>query len=183
LSRLTVSRKALLDRAGTDQSFRQLVHDLLAFSARLQEVRNGLARQIGLGGAAYSILISIAHLEECQPSVGVACIAEHLHLSGAFVTIEVGKLVAQGLVTKQTHLSDRRRVMLSVTPAGHERLDALAPFQTEVNDTLFESLDRESFATLRKLIPQLVAGTDRSLALLQFMAGSEPAAAGQRKGG
>jgi DNA-binding MarR family transcriptional regulator len=182
LSRLTVSRKVLLDPGGSDQEFRQLVHDLLAFAGRIQEVRNGLARQIGLGGAAYSILISIAHLQQREASVGVACIAEHLHLSGAFVTIEVGKLVTQGLVTKETHLLDRRRVVLAVTPAGHALLDELTPFQTEVNDTLFEGLDGEAYATLREVVPQLVNGGERALALLQFMSSAEPARIARRSG-
>ena len=178
MSSLTVSRKALLDPAGSDGGFRQLVHDLLAFSARLQDVRNGLARSIGLGGAAYSILISIAHLNESRATVGVAEIADHLHLSGAFVTIEVGKLVAQGLVTKTAHEQDRRRVVLAVTPRGRQRLDELAPLQTVVNDTLFEGLDEASGTMLRAVMPQLVAGGDRALAYLQFAQSNDSARAG-----
>src|SRR6185312_15234 len=86
---LTVSRPDLLE-AGDDGLFRQFVHDSLAFSARLQSVRSRFADVVGVSAAGYSILTTIRHLHG-EVGVSVSQVAAHLHLSGAFVTIEVGK--------------------------------------------------------------------------------------------
>lgn len=44
-----------------------------------------------------------------------------MHLSGAFVTIEVNKLVFAGLVDKQRHTDDRRRVVLRTSEGRASR--------------------------------------------------------------
>src|ERR1043166_1533407 len=91
---LTVSRPELLDR-GSDAEFRKFVHGLLAFASRLETVRAGFARLVGLTPIQYTILISVAHLEAAG-DVSVNMLADHLQLSGAFITIETGKLLRQG---------------------------------------------------------------------------------------
>ena len=96
---LTVSRPELL-MDGSDAQFRQLVHRLLAYASSLEAIRAGLGEMIGLSGVQYTILICIAHLEEGR-GVGVKAIADHLSYTGAFVTIETGKLAALGLVEKR----------------------------------------------------------------------------------
>lgn len=117
---LTVSRSELLVE-GSDRSFRQLVHDTLAFAVRIQEVRSRLGSLIGLSDTQYTLLISIAHLQG-DGGVGVNRAAEQLHLSGVLVTIEVKMLVAAELVKKRTNPGDRRRVLLTATQKGVDLL-------------------------------------------------------------
>lgn len=164
---LTVSRKALLSD-GNDLRFRALVHNLLAFSARLQDVRAEFGRCIGLSGIQYTILVSVAHLQG-DLGTGVKRIADHLSLSGAFVTMETGKLVDAGLVAKRTNPRDRRRVALTVTKKGWDLLSELAPIQRPVNDALFASLDRKSFEQLLGISAELVQGADEALALIDYL--------------
>src|ERR1700761_6588613 len=90
-----VSRPELLV-GNSDHAFRQFVHDTLAFSARLQQVRSQLGQVIGLSGTQYTVLIAIAHLQGEDEKVGVNLVADHLHFSGAFITIEMNKLVVAG---------------------------------------------------------------------------------------
>lgn len=165
---LTVSRPELLD-GDSDALFRQVVHDSLGFAVRLQEIRNRLGEVIGLSGPAYSILIAIEHLAE-SGEVGVSRVSDHLHLSGAFVTIEITKLVKAGLVTKTQDPEDGRRVILRATAKAHALLAELAETQRPVNDTIFAGLDARQFRQYAEIIASLVAGTEESLALLRFMA-------------
>ena len=167
---LTVSRPALLGPDG-DGAFRQLVHDLLAFSARLETVRSSFAARIGLSGIQYTILISIAHLQGTR-GVGIKAVADHLSLSGAFVTTETRKLITLDLVRKQTNPEDRRRGLLRVTGKGRQLLAELAPLQREVNDVLFASLDRADFHTLGRLARALVADSRRAVALAAYLTGA-----------
>jgi DNA-binding MarR family transcriptional regulator len=164
---LTVSLADLI-AGGSDNAFRTLVHGLLAFGARLEAVRSGFGALIGLSGIQYTILISIRHLE-IDSDVSVTRIARHLHLSGAFVTVETGKLIKLGLLTKQTDPKDRRRVCLRVTRKGFDLLDSLAPTQRRVNDVLFEPVDSEQFPALRSLVDRMVKSGDRAVALLDYL--------------
>jgi DNA-binding MarR family transcriptional regulator len=165
---LTTSRPELqID--GSDEGFRAFVHGMLAFAARLEAVRSGFAGIIGLKGIQYTILISVNHLEQ-RGEVSVSTIAEHLHVSGAFVTIETGKLMKLGLLTKRPDAKDRRRVCLSVTPKGCDLLKDLVPTQVHVNDVLFEFLDVPQFRQFRGMVDRMTACGDRAVALLDYLA-------------
>jgi DNA-binding MarR family transcriptional regulator len=164
---LTVSRPELLAN-GSDGQFRALVHGMLAFAARLEGVRNGFAALLGLTGIQYTILISISHLDT-DGDVTVGAVAGHLHLSGAFVTSETGKLLRLGLITKVQDLNDRRRVCLGVTSRGRELLSNLTPVQVQVNDVLFDFLSAEQFRSLGHQIDRIVACGDRAISLLDYL--------------
>jgi len=164
---LTVSRPELLANS-SDRQFRAFVHGMLAFAARLEGVRNGFAALIGLTGVQYTILISISHLH-IDGEVTVGAVAGHLHLSGAFVTSETGKLLRLGLITKVQDLNDRRRVCLGVTSLGRELLANLTPVQVPVNDVLFEFLSGPQFRALGPVIDRIVACGDRALSLLHYL--------------
>ena len=169
---LTVGRPELLEN-GSDAAFRSLVHDSLAFAARLQAVRDGYARIVGVTGPQYTILISIAHIGRNGP-VSVTTVADHLRLSGSFVTNEIGKLVAAGLVAKTQDPADRRRVILEITEAGRRRFDRLADVQPRVNDVHFGGLSETDFADLRRIMAGLVASTDQALSLLAHLSATVP---------
>jgi DNA-binding MarR family transcriptional regulator len=162
---LTVSRPELL-AGGSDQSFRQFVHDMLAFAARIQEVRSRLGQVIGLAGQKYTVLIAIAHLQDQDGGVGINEIAQHLHLSGAFVTIETNSLIKAGLVVKRTNPQDRRRVLLTITPKAARLLERLTTVQAPVNDALFRRLSEDDFTSLRQTVSQLVETGNDALQLL-----------------
>ena len=170
----TTSREALLVD-GSDAEFRKLVHGLLALSTRHEALRDGHGAHIGLAGPAYTILISVRHLSgqregEGQGPVTVSGVAEHLKVSGAFITAETNKLEAKGLVDKTRDPEDGRRVLLSVTEAGQALLAALAPVQTILNDVEFGPLTRAEFRTMLRVIERLIPAADRALEIQAAMA-------------
>ena len=167
----TVSKPELMP-GGSDARFRGFIHDFLAFSARVDQCRAGFGARLGISGIAYTTLISIAHLQGDE-GVGVSAIAEHLHLSGAFVTIEVSKLVKADLVRKRTNTSDRRRVLLTVTAKGRKLLDGLVAVQAPVNDALFDCLTADEFQRLASMMARLVPCGDKAMSLLEFVATSD----------
>lgn len=177
---LTVSRQELLIR-GSDLPFRQFVHDTLAFAARIQSVRNALGSVIGLSGTQYTILIAIAR-EQHKTGVGINHVAEQLHFSPAFVTIEVNKLVAKRLIVKKENAEDRRRVILTTTPKAEELLRNLTVVQRPVNDLLFEQLDAEDFERLRLKMSQMVDSADRALRLFEFLSQKDRAPSQPKSG-
>jgi len=165
--RQTVSKSQLLVD-GSDTAFRSFIHDFLAFSALIGDIRSGFGGYLGLTGIAYTTLISINYLQG-RTGVGVNAIAEHLHLSGAFITTEVAKLVRTGLVHKSVNAKDKRRVLLTVTQAGRKVLSDLAVLQAPVNDALFDCLSAAEFGQLRNLLSRLVPCGTRALSLQSYL--------------
>jgi DNA-binding MarR family transcriptional regulator len=165
---VTISRPELIED-GDDAPFRQMIHDALGFSTRLLEIRNRLGEVIGLSGPAFSILIAIEHLSK-DADVGISQVSEHLHQSGAFVTLEVAKLVKAGLVDKFANPEDGRRVIVKVTDKARALLAELAETQRPVNDAIFAGLDAEQFRAFAAIAARLVSGTEESLALLRYKA-------------
>jgi DNA-binding MarR family transcriptional regulator len=86
------------------------------------------------------------------------------------MAIEVNRLVREGLVVKRVNPLDRRRVVLTIAPAGRKLLDNLTAIQRPVNDTLFDCLSADEFRILRALTARLVDSGDRALRLIDYLA-------------
>jgi len=168
----TIGRPELLID-GSDDAFRELVHDLFALGTRHERIRSGHAARIGLSSAGYTVLIAVAHLAT-NGSVLTKDIAEHLHVTNAFVTMETTKLVQSGLLTKLRSAHDSRVVEISLTEQGRDLLDRLAPTQRRVNDQQFAELTAEEFGELRRLVRLLIENSDRAVALQTYLAATEP---------
>jgi DNA-binding MarR family transcriptional regulator len=168
---LTTSRPELLV-GGRDREFRHLIHALFGFAAHHERIRAGHAKVIGLAGIEYTVLISIAHLSQDR-DVNVTPVADHLYLSGAFITAVTGKLMRLGLITKKTDVDDRRRVTLTVSAQGRAALEKLAPIQRKVNDAEFGSLSREEFQLLTGIVDRLIESGARAVALQNYLLSGE----------
>jgi DNA-binding MarR family transcriptional regulator len=164
---LTTTRPELLVE-GRDRDFRHLVHSLFGFAAHHEHIRAGHGKMIGVPGIAYTVLISIAHLSQ-DGDVNVKTVADHLYLSGAFITAVTGRLLERGLIEKKTDAGDRRRVTLTVSAKGRAALERLAPIQRQINDVEFGALTREEFTLLGGILDRLIAGAERAVALQRYL--------------
>ena len=176
---VTVAKPELL-KNGSDREFRQFIHDLLAFVVRMNEVRAGYGALMGLSGSGFAMLVSIAH-QQGDEGVGINLVAKHLHLSSSFVTIEVGKLISAGLVKKRVNVSDRRRVLLTLTPRARHRMAKLTIVQAPVNAALFDALTVNDFKRLGEMMTKLVPCGDRALALMDHLTNTTPKLSKTRK--
>lgn len=160
---LSVSRAVLLQR-GSDEEFRRLIDDLFSLAARFQDIREGFGALVALSGPQYSILMTVARLQAID-GVAVNRLADRLHVSGAFVTAETGKLARRGLIAKRTNPQDRRGVLITLTPAGRQLVDQLGPTVSAVNDVIFRDLDRTQFVLLQGIVGRMVEALGEAQAL------------------
>jgi DNA-binding MarR family transcriptional regulator len=160
----SVSRTALLDQ-GSDYRFRQLVQDILAVCARVQAIREEFGRTAGLTGPQYSLIVAIAHLAESEAGTTVNQLANHLHVSGTYVTAEANKLEAAGLLLRAPNPKDKRSVLLKLTRSGLELLDQMIPVIRRINDEIFRDLARADFELLVRLMAGLAESAADALAL------------------
>lgn len=173
----TISRRSMLID-GSDEAFRELIHNLMAYTHHLSACRDGFGAIIGLTGVQYEIFMIVRRFGDTlnaktaagRPGgISVGEVAARLHRSGAFTTIEAAKLVERGVLKKCTDPTDRRKVLLAPTPAGEVLARTLAPFQQQINNVLFEHFDKRRFATLSALARDLVVSGDRGVALSAFL--------------
>ncbi len=167
----TVSSRALTD-GDSDARFRQMVYDLFTVSSRMENVRDALAKSLGVTGPQYSILMAIARLEGAE-GVPVNLVADRLHVTGPFVTVETGKLARRGLVEKRRNPGDGRGVLLRLSTEGERRLTALSPVVCAVNDRFFGALDRTEFRNLAGIAAALVRDSDAAVAIAREAAAGE----------
>lgn len=162
----TITREELLID-GNDRLLRRLLYDVTALATRIEQMRTEFAKRLGVTKPQYNILL---HVAQHQGELGrtVAQVAEALHVSGAHVTKEVGRLVEMDLLSKSANPDDGRSVLVKITPTCAEAIHALAPVLRNVNDSLFGSLDRESFATLSEGIHATLNDAEATLRKLPF---------------
>jgi DNA-binding MarR family transcriptional regulator len=164
---LTTSRPELLQE-GRDRQFRHLVHALFGFAAHHERIRSGHGKAIGLAGIEYTVLISIAHLA-VDGDVNVKTVADHLYLSGAFITAVTQRLLKLGMIHKKIDAADRRRVTLTISNKGRAALERLAPIQRQVNDLEFGCLSHEEFALLTGIVDRLIDSGAKAVALQTYL--------------
>ena len=161
---LSVSRPELLDDSPNglaDDRFREAIYTLFMTANGFQSVREAFGREIGASGSQYFILMAIAR-GHARGGIGIRSIADHLGVAASHVTVEVGKLIAKGLIAKRPNPQDRRRVLITLTPAGKAALDRLAPLRQRINDILFDGFSREEFGQLHGFLHRFARTTARA---------------------
>jgi DNA-binding MarR family transcriptional regulator len=164
---LTVSRPDLLVD-GSDAKLRNVIHRLHSHGQVMEKLAGGFGRLYGVSGVQHQIMTAVQRLQGTE-GVAVVDVAEYIRRSGAFVTIESGKLVASDLLEKMSDATDGRRVLLRLTREGHKRLADLAPVQRRINDMLFASLDRDRFLQLAMLLEDLLPNAEHAADMLELI--------------
>ena len=162
---LTTTRAALLVD-GSDRVFREVLRDLMTMAGQLQELRAGLARQLGVSEPEYRVFLAVAQLQAAK-GVSISAVARHLGVSGAFVTMIVQRLVRAGKVQKTPSRVDRRGVLLTLTARGRAAITAFARYPQMLNDELFGDIDDKEFRLLADVVRRVVAGGERAILLRQ----------------
>lgn len=155
---LSTSLKGLL-KEGSDKEFLQLIYNLLSLSNVMVRNREHFAAYIGVTDQQYVIMTILYE----TPGATVSHIANQIHVSSQFITLETGKLVKKGLIDKRPHEVDRRSVSLTLTQRGQTLLREVWPLRRRTNDLTFQSLTKERAAILDEIIGTLVMGAKIAL--------------------
>jgi DNA-binding MarR family transcriptional regulator len=165
----TVSKPELVDENGTsDLVFRQFLYDFSALGSYLESARAYLAAHLGVPSPQYNIVMIIAQYQG-KTGVSVSDVAQHLHVSTAFITGEIRKLERGGLVEKRPNPNDGRSILLRLTRSGEERVQQIAPQRLFVNDHLFRGLSGEDFRHLTRITGSMIDDFAQTVEMLQAM--------------
>ena len=82
----------------------------------LQRVSNRMAREFGMTGPQRLVIRCIGQ----YPGLPASQLATILHLDRGTISVALNRLKQRGLIERRVDPSDRRRVTLDLTAAGHE---------------------------------------------------------------
>lgn len=161
---LSVSHEAMLVD-GEDERFRHVLFLSRLFADRLALFLDVVAREIGLTGNQYVILLGIAHAQRGGGAT-VRDIARYALMASTHVTTQAGALIRKGLVVKKPHGQDRRSVLLLLTKQGEQAMDTIAALRRQFNDAFFEDVSRTSLLGAEKFLKKVTANSEAALPLL-----------------
>jgi len=150
----TVSKPELLE-GNSDRKFRQFLYDFSVLAGHLEFAREYLASQLGLSAPQYNIVMIIAQYQG-EEGMSVSDVAQHLHVTTAFITSEVGKLEQARVVEKRQNPNDGRGVLLRLTAVGEARVLEIGSRRLLINDHLFRGLSGEDFRQLAQTVASLI---------------------------
>src|SRR5580692_8453015 len=135
---LTTTLKSFV-KGGSDREFRRLIYSLVALGNQMALHRKTYASHIGVSEAQAVMLRMIA---ESQGAT-VGQLAQQLHVTSQFVTIEIGDLVKKGIIEKRPNEADRRSMLLRLTDKGESLVRELSTIMRIGNDIHFRSLTED----------------------------------------
>jgi DNA-binding MarR family transcriptional regulator len=138
-----------------DTRLREFVADFYAAMSMMRILRQEIASTLLLTSAEYSVLLAVWYLER-KKEITVRAIADHLHVAAAYVTSEVSRLVAKGLLTKTRDKVDRRAVGIGLTSAARDLLARLERILGEINRPLFSSLSFRDLASVHRFLRAII---------------------------
>jgi len=157
-----------------DTRLREFVADFYAAMSMMRILRQEIASTLLLTSAEYSVLLAVWYLER-KKEITVRAIADHLHVAAAYVTSEVSRLVAKGLLTKTRDKVDRRAVGIGLTRAARDLLARLERILGEINRPLFSSLSFRDLASVHRFLRAIIEnGSDAIRAAQGFESSFRP---------
>jgi DNA-binding MarR family transcriptional regulator len=116
----------------------------------------------GLSGPNFSVLVTLARLNE-PGGVSQRRLMDELGLTSGTVSVRIDRLVEQGLVDRQADPDDKRNTRITLTDAGRQLFEQVAPAHLANERRLLMSLSDAEQELLATLLGKLLVEYEGSL--------------------
>ncbi|MEV7023742.1 MarR family transcriptional regulator [Kitasatospora sp. NPDC093558] len=132
-----------------------LIGRLRRYNLRVDSALREYFAQHGLDTSEFDVLATLRRAGEPYELNARGLLKSAMVTSGA-ITNRVDRLSAKGLVERRPCESDRRAVLVRLTPEGKDLVDALLPGHVRNERRLLAALDRDEQAQLDALLKKLL---------------------------
>lgn len=136
---------------------------------RLTRVSQGLATEIqrvfaehDLRTGEFDVLATLVRSGSGPRGLTAGELTEGAMVTSGAITNRLDRLVAKGLITRETDPANRRSVRVALTPAGRQRADEALAAHLENEERLLEALDVEQRERLDGLLAVLLAAQEKT---------------------
>jgi len=140
----------------SDELYRQ---EMISLEEAFRKLKKQIAAEWNkesIGGLGITQARILIHLSENGP-LKVSALAEILHVTSGAVTGLSDSLIEFGLIRRELGENDRRVVMLEITPAGQQHVQAIHEKRLEIMDRLVVNLDKADVKELTRILQKMVA--------------------------
>jgi DNA-binding MarR family transcriptional regulator len=126
----------------------------------------------GLGAATFGVLVTLARLDHEAGGISQRRLMDELRLTSGTISVRMDRLVAEGLVLREPDPEDRRNVRITLTDAGRELFERVAPAHLANERRLLAPLTAEEETQLAGLLRKLLlefegtSAAERTLGLM-----------------
>lgn len=165
-----------------DMSKFELFRKLKTVSHLLSHLAGEYRKDVKLSQARMRLLIWLAVSDRMGNTWGLqpSELSRFLGVSRNTVSALLNGLEEQGLIERHLHPTDRRQLLIRITPGGHDLVCVRAPEFGAFVASLFETLSPEERATLLTLLDKLFEGLlERAAAMGLYVPDTEPGISAQ----
>ena len=132
---------------------RQFVWDIASINVHLEEIRQFWARELGISGPQWMILMAIDDLDGGK-GVAVKDVSAMLHVDPSFVTTQSKMLEKNGFMRRVPSSEDARVVLMSLSDKARKQIATLTSRREGLSQFVFAEFDDHA---LRDMTDQLAA--------------------------
>jgi DNA-binding MarR family transcriptional regulator len=153
------SEKASTEDAGgkNQEIVRQFVWDIASINVHLEEIRHFWAKELGISGPQWMILMAIGDLDRGK-GVPVKDVSAMLHVDPSFVTTQSKMLEKNGFTRRIPSSEDARVVLMSLSDKASKKIALLSSRREQLKDFVLAGFDDR---TLKEITDQLAALKNR----------------------
>lgn len=138
-----------------DPQVEQIVSALSRLNRRMNVAYGRQTAALGITNADWEVLKALV-LSGPPYRMGPGELAKRLGLTPAAMTHRIDRMVAEGLVTRERDESNRVRVIVGLTAAGHEKWLEAMRLATVFEGNLLQDLSPEERAALGEMLIRLL---------------------------
>jgi DNA-binding MarR family transcriptional regulator len=136
---------------------RQFVWDIASINVHLDEIRHFWAKELGISGPQWMILMAIGDLDRGK-GVPVKDVSSMLHVDPSFVTTQSKMLEKNGYMRRVPSSEDARVVLMSLSDKASKKIATLSSRREVLSDFVFAGFDEQA---LKDISDQLGALKNR----------------------
>jgi len=136
---------------------RQFVWDVASINVHLDEIRHFWARELGISGPQWMILMAIGDLDRGK-GVSVKDVSAMLHVDPSFVTTQSKMLEKNGFMRRLPSADDARVVLMSLSDKASKKIATLSSRREVLSEFVFAGYDDRA---LRDISDQLASLKNR----------------------
>jgi DNA-binding MarR family transcriptional regulator len=163
---LNMTSPADRDENGRNQEVvRQFLWDIASINVHLDEIRHFWARELGISGPQWMILMAVGDLDAGN-GVPVKDVSAMLHVDPSFITTQSKMLEKNGFMRRVPSRQDARVVLMSLSDKASKKIAMLASRRDSLSDFVLADFDNEALLDISSQLGKLKSRLQRAAVML-----------------